>query len=171
MADVPLLPGSPPRRLATISRQPLTARFIWYFLQLLAPGQNSPTSASKLYPWRALLCRGWGHLDPNIPTTGTTVMLPLATPILPTLALLPRCAGRRFLSCCHHCYGSRSWSTSTPFLSLNPSAVNTAMPALTLLLRFAGVFIPPLCHHCYLTTRPGWGGSILAVATLKPFLQ
>jgi hypothetical protein len=38
MADVPLLPGSRPRRLATVSRQThtLTAGFSWYFLQLLA---------------------------------------------------------------------------------------------------------------------------------------
>jgi hypothetical protein len=46
-ADVLLLPGSRPPRLATISRQPLTAGFSWYFLQLLAPGLKSPTAASS----------------------------------------------------------------------------------------------------------------------------
>jgi hypothetical protein len=41
-SDLTLLPGSRPRRLATISRQPhtLTVGFSWYFLQLLAPGLN-----------------------------------------------------------------------------------------------------------------------------------
>jgi hypothetical protein len=47
-ADVPLLPGSRPRRLVTISCQPLTTGFSCYFLQLLAPGLSSPTAASRL---------------------------------------------------------------------------------------------------------------------------
>jgi hypothetical protein len=45
MADVPLLPSLRPRRLATISRYLLTAE-----LQLLAPGPNSPTAASRPSP-------------------------------------------------------------------------------------------------------------------------
>jgi hypothetical protein len=38
--DVPLLPGSRPRRLATISRQPLTAGFSKYVFQMLTPGMD-----------------------------------------------------------------------------------------------------------------------------------
>jgi hypothetical protein len=49
-ADVPLLPSWRPRRLATISRQPLTAGFSCYYLQVLVPGLNSPTAASRLSP-------------------------------------------------------------------------------------------------------------------------
>jgi hypothetical protein len=45
-----LLPGSRPRRPATISHQPMTAGFGWYFLRLLALGLNSPTAASRLSP-------------------------------------------------------------------------------------------------------------------------
>jgi hypothetical protein len=44
-------PSSLPRRLATISRQPLTAGFSWHFPQLLAPGPNSPTATSRQFPW------------------------------------------------------------------------------------------------------------------------
>jgi hypothetical protein len=93
-------------------------------------------------------------------------MLPLSTPILPTLALLSCRAGRRFLSCCHHCYGSRSWSTSSPFLSLIPSALTTVMPALTLLLCCAGVLIPPLSPLFQYNVEVV---SISAVTTLEAF--
>jgi hypothetical protein len=48
MAKIPLLLGSRPCRLATISCQPLIAGFSWNFPQLLAPGLNSTTAPSSL---------------------------------------------------------------------------------------------------------------------------
>jgi hypothetical protein len=73
MADVFLLLGSCPRRLATISRQPLTAGFSWYFLQLFVSRLNSLTAASRLSPLTGstgarYIASGWTAQETPLPT-------------------------------------------------------------------------------------------------------